>query len=638
MGLASHRGVERLQAPGGSEQQRRSVAAARAGEHDLRAQPLQPRALKLVERGKRGGRQQLECRVRCRGIELRLRGIHRPLSPPRRIGAQLGRACQERRSRRRTATGLRPVGRALQLVRHRLVGPGRRLRPVPGATIGIGIRIGRLGQRSMHLLAVARVSGPVGGRPHEWMAEPHPDPELDQPGVLGRHTRVASDPEALGRAPQQAHVADRFGRRHQQQALGLARKRPNPLEEGLLDAAGHGPRVGKSEPARELGRRQPTRQLQQRQWVAARLGDDLIAHALVQPPRQGRRQQGACDVVSDPFDDHLRQADELVDVGGLTDGEHDGDPLGQQAPRHEGQRLRRGAIEPLHIVDQTHERLHLGRLGEQGEDRQGHEEAVRGVAVLQPERRAQGIALRTGQSVESVEHRRAQLVKPGERELHLRLDARDPGDATLRGPLGDVVQQRRLADPRLTAQQQHCAVAGPDALQLAVQHFALAASASQHPRSAYPTRGGAPTGQPAATTRELTGDLPGREPAPSGSRLAAMYTTEPFTPTASGPPTLGDQIAEVHALFDTVFVAGPPVLVAGAGTVLLALMLAGPFALLVTLVVVLVAAMLLVALAGAILASPYLLVRHLRVRLEKRRRFSEVSAPIATVVAARAAR
>jgi len=117
-----------------------------------------------------------------------------------------------------------------------------------------------------------------------------------------------------------------------------------------------------------------------------------------------------------------------------------------------------------------------------------------------------------------------------------------------------------------------------------------------------------------------------------------MYTTEPFTPTASGPPTLGDQIAEVHALFDTVFVAGPPVLVAGAGTVLLALMLAGPFALLVTLVVVLVAAMLLVALAGAILASPYLLVRHLRVRLEKRRRFSEVSAPIATVVAARAAR
>ena len=116
-----------------------------------------------------------------------------------------------------------------------------------------------------------------------------------------------------------------------------------------------------------------------------------------------------------------------------------------------------------------------------------------------------------------------------------------------------------------------------------------------------------------------------------------MYTTEPFTPTASGPPTR-DQVAEVLALVDTVFVAGPPVLVLWAGTVLLALMLAGPFALLVTFVVVLVAAAALIALAGAILATPYLLMRHLRLRLAKRHRVSEVSAPIATVVAARAAR
>ena len=67
-------------------------------------------------------------------------------------------------------------------------------------------------------------------------------------------------------------------------------------------------------------------------------------------------------------------------------------------------------------------------------------------------------------------------------------------------------------------------------------------------------------------------------------------------------------------------------------------MLAGPFALLVTFVVVLVAAAALIALAGAILATPYLLMRHLRARLAKRRRVADVSAPIATVVAARAAR
>ena len=45
------------------------------------------------------------------------------------------RADQERRSRRRTPTGLRPVGRALQLIGQRLVGPGRCVRPMPRATI-----------------------------------------------------------------------------------------------------------------------------------------------------------------------------------------------------------------------------------------------------------------------------------------------------------------------------------------------------------------------------------------------------------------------------------------------------------------------------------------------------------------------
>ncbi len=117
-----------------------------------------------------------------------------------------------------------------------------------------------------------------------------------------------------------------------------------------------------------------------------------------------------------------------------------------------------------------------------------------------------------------------------------------------------------------------------------------------------------------------------------------MHTAEPITPTASGPSTLGDQLADVLPVVDTVFVAGPPVLVAWAGLVLLALMLAGPFALLVTMVVVVVAAAALVALAGAILATPYLLIRHLRVRLAHRRRASEGWAPIAPVAAARTSR
>jgi hypothetical protein len=91
-----------------------------------------------------------------------------------------------------------------------------------------------------------------------------------------------------------------------------------------------------------------------------------------------------------------------------------------------------------------------------------------------------------------------------------------------------------------------------------------------------------------------------------------MSTNEPISPTASAPPTLGDKLAEIVPVLEAVYVAGPPVLMAWAGTVLFALMLAGPFALLVTLIVVLVAAAALVTLVGAILATPYLLVRYLR--------------------------
>ena len=117
-----------------------------------------------------------------------------------------------------------------------------------------------------------------------------------------------------------------------------------------------------------------------------------------------------------------------------------------------------------------------------------------------------------------------------------------------------------------------------------------------------------------------------------------MHNTEPITPTASGPPTLRDAVAEIDPLIGAVYVAGPPVLVAWAGTVLFALMLAGPFALLAAFVVALAAAAALMTLAGAILATPYLLIRHFRARVAKRRHVLEDRAPIATVVAAGAAR
>jgi hypothetical protein len=112
-----------------------------------------------------------------------------------------------------------------------------------------------------------------------------------------------------------------------------------------------------------------------------------------------------------------------------------------------------------------------------------------------------------------------------------------------------------------------------------------------------------------------------------------MNTTQPFTHTAAAPWSLGDQVAQIVPVTRAVFVAGPPVLAAWTGIVFFALMLAGPFALLVTFVVVLAAAAAVVALAGAILASPYLIGRQVHRRLAKRRELVNSSGATAAPVA-----
>jgi hypothetical protein len=73
----------------------------------------------------------------------------------------------------------------------------------------------------------------------------------------------------------------------------------------------------------------------------------------------------------------------------------------------------------------------------------------------------------------------------------------------------------------------------------------------------------------------------------------------------------------------------------GAGFVgaVLVLLIIPPFALIGLAVVALAAVVALVALAGAILATPYLLVRTLRRRLAERHESTEGSMPIATAIA-----
>ena len=82
-------------------------------------------------------------------------------------------------------------------------------------------------------------------------------------------------------------------------------------------------------------------------------------------------------------------------------------------------------------------------------------------------------------------------------------------------------------------------------------------------------------------------------------------------PAASANPTFGETLDETLPLIDLVPVHGPPIVLLLGPWLLFALMLAGPFALLFTVVALLVTARALIGLIGAILAAPYLLLRQL---------------------------
>jgi hypothetical protein len=335
MRLASHRRVERFEALGGMEQQGRSVAAAGARERDLRAQAFQPRALKLVERGKLGGRQQLERRVRCRSVELGLRGGQGPPAPFRRIRSQLRRVRQERRRRRCASTCLRPVGRALQLGGHVLVDPHRRVCTMPCSTIGIGIRIGRIRQCPMRRSPLGKGGRPVHRGSHEWMPEADTGSDLDQLRIFRRGKRAAVDAELVSRAPDERRVANRLGRRQQEQSLCCLRQFADALEIVILEMAREVSRSDELEAPRQLRRADAPRQIEQSERVAAGFRDDAVADVVVEPTRDGSAEQGARILLGEATHQQLGEAVEVVPGIRLADGGHHRDRLGQQPPRDE---------------------------------------------------------------------------------------------------------------------------------------------------------------------------------------------------------------------------------------------------------------------------------------------------------------
>jgi hypothetical protein len=122
-------------------------------------------------------------------------------------------------------------------------------------------------------------------------------------------------------------------------------------------------------------------------------------------------------------------------------------------------------VQPLLVIHHAHQRTFPRRLRQQAQHGQADQEPVRCRAGAEAEHGQQRITLRTRKRLSVIQHRRAQLMQPGERQLHFRLHARGPDDPAPRGPPGQVVKQSGLAHARLTAHHQ-----GPALADLHVSH------------------------------------------------------------------------------------------------------------------------------------------------------------------------
>ncbi len=202
---------------------------------------------------------------------------------------------------------------------------------------------------------------------------------------------------------------------------------------------------------------------------------------------------------------------------GLPGSEEHPDTVGKQPSCHEAEGDRGLLVQPLRVVNHAQHRPVLRGVREEGENRQADQEGIRRRLAHQAEGDAQRPPLRHGQPVHPVKQREEQLVDAGEAQALLGLDGRRPEDLQVGGAMDGVVQQRRLPDPGLPAQDQHSAHPSAHAVQQLVQRLLLGMAVDEpHPLivvQSCPLCGG-------SLARRVTGTpVTGRRIRPQGCRL-----------------------------------------------------------------------------------------------------------------------
>ena len=269
-------------------------------------------------------------------------------------------AFEEGGGRGESASRSRTLGRAFELARDVLVRCDGRVRAVPGSPIGIGVRVRSRCQRAMGCPPLVGSSRRVDRRTKERVSKGDARAQRNQVDRLCGRSRLGREPQLARSTPEERRVAERLGRTQQQQSLGLLGKLLYTAAEACLDAAFDRRRVWHGEPARQARRRERAWELEQGERVPACLRDDPRAHLFVEYAETCRGEKFAGVVVGQSLQPQVRQAGQLSRAIRVALREEHQHALGLQTACDERQDLSRGAVEPLRVVDEAHQRLRLG--------------------------------------------------------------------------------------------------------------------------------------------------------------------------------------------------------------------------------------------------------------------------------------
>jgi hypothetical protein len=162
-------------------------------------------------------------------------------------------------------------------------------------------------------------------------------------------------------------------------------------------------------------------------------------------------------------------------------GKRERDLLRQETARDKGPGSARTPIEPLRVINDTYERLLLGGLGEQAEDRKSDQKRVRRGPGTQSERDAERVVLGLREALEKLDERGTELLNGRKWELHLRLDPGGPGDPKSSRSLDRVLERGGLANAGVATHDQHAPVSAAHIVKQLVEHLELVLPAEQPP-------------------------------------------------------------------------------------------------------------------------------------------------------------